>query len=176
MTEDLRYPIGKFTMPGPELTPEQRQECIQRIAAAPAALRAAVRGLTPAQLATPYRPGGWTVAQVVHHVADSHINAFCRVKLALTEKEPAIKPYLQDRWAELPDAREAPIETSLALIEGLHQRWVQLLRSLKPEDFRTRFLHPETGPQSIDRVVALYSWHGAHHTAHITSLRARNGW
>lgn len=176
MTEDLRFPIGRFTMPGPELTPEQRLECIQRIAGTPAALRAAVLGLNPGQLATPYRPGGWTVAQVVHHVADSHLNAICRMKLALTENEPTIKPYLQNGWAELPDAREAPVEPSLAMIEGLHQRWVQLLRSLKPEDFRKKFLHPETGPQSLDRVVALYSWHGAHHTAHITSLRARNGW
>ncbi len=176
MTEELRFPIGRFTMPGPELTPEQRLDCIQRIAGTPAALRAAVRGLNPGQLATPYRPGGWTVAQVVHHVADSHLNGYCRIKLALTETEPTIKPYLQDGWADLPDAREAPIESSLAMIEGLHQRWAQLLRSLKPEEFRKKFLHPETGPQSVDRVLALYSWHGPHHTAHITGLRARNGW
>ncbi len=176
MTEDLRFPIGKFTMPAQELTPEQRRDCIQRIAGLPAALRAAVRGLNPEQLAAPYRPGGWTVCQVVHHLADSHMNAFCRVKLALTEDEPTIKPYQQEAWADLPDGHVGPIESSLALIEGMHERWVLLFRSLTPSDFGRKFMHPENGPQTIDRIVALYSWHGEHHTAHITRLRARNGW
>lgn len=176
MTEDLRFPIGRFAMPAAELTNEQRLDCIQRIAGTPEGLRAAARGLTPVQLATPYRPGGWTVAQVVHHIADSHLNAFCRLKLALTENEPTIKPFRQDGWAELPDGRDAAVESSLALIEGLHERWVHLLRSLKPEDFRKRFIHPESGPQTIDRIVALYAWHGVHHIAHITGLRSRNGW
>ncbi len=176
MTEDLRFPIGRFTMPAPELSPEQRRQCIQHIAAAPGALRAAVRDLNPDQLAAPYRPGGWTVGQVVHHVADSHINAVCRFKLALTEDEPVIKPYRQEGWAELADGRDTPLEPSLLLIEGLHERWVRLLRSLTPEDFQRKFIHPESGPQTLDRIVALYSWHGMHHTAHITSLRTRNGW
>lgn len=176
MTEDLRFPIGRFAMPAPMLTPAQRLDCIQRIAAAPTELRAAVRGLSPEQLATPYRPGGWTVRQVVHHIADSHINAFCRLKLTLTEDCPTIKPYRQEGWADLPDGSEAAIEASMALVEGMHERWVVLLRSLKPEDFQKKFNHPESGLQTIDRIVALYSWHGAHHIAHITSLRARHGW
>lgn len=176
MVEDLRFPIGRFVMPAPELTAAQRLEYIQRIAGAPAALRAAVRGLSPEQLAAPYRPDGWTVCQVVHHVADSHLNAFLRLKLALTEDGPTVKPFMQAAWAELADGRSTAIEPSLALIEGLHERWVLLLRSMKPEDFVRKFVHPESGIQTVDRIVALYSWHGAHHIAHITGLRQRNGW
>jgi uncharacterized damage-inducible protein DinB len=176
MTEDLRFPIGKFVMSAPVLTPDERRACIERIARAPEGFRAAVRGLSPEQLETPYRPGGWTVCQVVHHVADSHMNAFIRMKLALTEENPTIKPYRQAEWAELPDGRLLPPEVSLALIGGLHERWVLLMRSLGPADFARTFLHPESGIQSLDRILALYSWHGAHHTAHITELRRREGW
>jgi uncharacterized damage-inducible protein DinB len=174
--EDLRYPIGPFVMQGLELTEEERLRAIHRLAGTPAGIRAAVRGLNPEQLSAPYRPEGWTVQQVVHHVADSHMNAFIRTKLALTEVNPTIKPYEQSAWAELPDGRGASLETSLSLIEGLHERWVFLLRSLVPADFSKTFLHPESGKQTIDRVLALYSWHGAHHTAHITALRRRMGW
>jgi uncharacterized damage-inducible protein DinB len=176
MIEDLRFPIGSFTMPAPELTAEQRLDGIQRLAGAPAKLRAAVRGLSREQLDTPYRPGGWTVCQVVHHVADSHMNAFIRTKLSLTEDNPTIKPYRQAAWAELPDGRATGIESSLTMIEGLHERWVILLRSLAPADYARTFIHPESGRQTIDRILALYSWHGAHHTGHITALQSRNGW
>lgn len=149
--EDLSYPIGKFK-PEPELTDARRRQLIDDIAAAPSALRAAVGGLSNEQLDTPYRPGGWTVRQVAHHLPDSHINAYVRFRLALTENEPAIKPYEQQLWAELPDAKTADIEMSVRLFEGLHQRWVMLLRSMKPEDFQRKFVHPEmvsallTGP------------------------------
>jgi uncharacterized damage-inducible protein DinB len=160
----------------PELTTEERRASIEQIARVPEGFRAAVRGLSDEQLKTPYRPGGWTVCQVVHHVADSHMNAFIRTKLALTEEGPTIKPYRQAEWAELPDGRASAIESSLALIGGVHERWVLLLRSLGPADFARTFIHPESGTQSIDRILALYSWHGAHHTAHITELRRRQGW
>jgi hypothetical protein len=176
MSEDLRYPIGSFTMPAQELSPEQRLQYIQRIAGVPAGLRTAVGGLSPEQLAAPYRPGGWTVAQVVHHIADSHMNAFIRTKLALTEENPTVKPYRQAEWAELADGKAAALESSLSLIEGLHERWVFLLRSLSPADFTRKFVHPESGPRTIDWLLALYSWHGAHHIAHIIGLRKRNGW
>jgi uncharacterized damage-inducible protein DinB len=172
---DLRYPIGRFRRPE-RVSADERARLIDEIAAAPRQLREAVRGLTPAQLATPYRPGGWTVHQVVNHVPDSHLNAYVRIKLALTEDEPTIKPYDEARWAELRDGREAPIETSLALLDALHERWVLLLRSLSPADCARRLKHPETGVQTVDQVIALYAWHGRHHTAHITSLREREGW
>ena len=172
---DLRYPVGRFHRPE-RLSADERSGMIDQIAAAPRALRAAVRGLTPEQLATPYRPGGWTVQQVVNHVPDSHMNAYVRIKLALTEDVPTIKPYDEARWAELPDGRAAPIETSLALLDALHERWVLLLRSLTPTDFARRLNHPETGTQTIEQMVALYAWHGRHHVAHITSLREREGW
>src|SRR6476620_9464894 len=153
------------------MTDARRAECIARIAAAPEHLRTAVAGLDDAQLDTPYRPGGWTVRQVVHHVPDSHLNAYTRIKLALTEDEPTIKPYEEARWAELPDARTGPIEISLALLEALHRRWVLLLRELQPADFTRQFRHPEHGrAMSLDEVLALYAWHGRHHVAHITSL------
>jgi uncharacterized damage-inducible protein DinB len=173
---DLQYPVGKFEWSGPA-TPEQRKRLIAEIEAAPAKLRAAVKGLSAKQLDAPYRPGGWTSRQVIHHVPDSHLNAYVRFKLALTEDQPTIKPYDQDRWANLADARETPIEVSLALLESVHARWVTILRSLSAEDFARTFRHPEYDvPQTLDRTLALYAWHGAHHTAHITSLRDRMGW
>jgi hypothetical protein len=171
---DLRYPIGKAER-FDHLTDEQRRAYIAAIAEAPARLRAAVAGLSQEQLDTPYRPGGWTVRQVVHHLPDSHINAYVRFKLALTENEPTIKPYQEGAWANLPDSK-APIEPSLALLDSLHQRWVTLLGTLGPADWPKKFNHPESGLNSLDRSLAIYGWHGRHHVAHITALRERNGW
>ncbi len=174
--DDLRYPVGSFQFDR-DVHPRTREQRIGEIAAAPARLREAVAGLTEAQLDTPYRPGGWTVRQVVHHLPDSHLNAYTRIKLALTEDEPTIKPYEEARWAELPDARTGPTEPSLALLESLHQRWLLLLRQLQPADFERRFRHPEHGRIFlVDEAVAMYAWHGRHHVAHITSLRRRMGW
>jgi hypothetical protein len=172
---DLRYPIGRFRLEG-EITQEQIATWIREIEEAPSALRQAVAGLTEGQLDTPYRPEGWTVRQVVHHLADSHINSFVRFKLALTEENPVIKPYFEERWADLADGRTAPIAPSLALLEALHQRWVVLLRSLAPADRGKTFRHPEYGERTLDRTLGLYAWHGKHHIAHITSLRERMGW
>ncbi|MGA8215939.1 MAG: putative metal-dependent hydrolase [Candidatus Sulfotelmatobacter sp.] len=172
---DLRYPIGKFTYNG-SLTEDQKQRFLDDIAQAPANLRAAVKGLSEQQLDTPYRPDGWTVRQVTHHVPDSHLNAYVRFKLALTEEEPTIKPYAEDRWAQLADTQATPVEVSLALLDSLHDRWVRLLRSLKPEDWKRSFRHPELGLVSLEKNLALYAWHGRHHVAHITSLRERSGW
>ena len=171
---DLRYPIGKF-ISVPSLTSGQRMECIAQIAAAPAELRRAVTGLTDAQLDTPYREGGWTVRQVVHHVPDSHINAYVRFKLGLTENNPAIKPYEEKDWARTPETR-APIGMSLDLLTALHQRWVTLLRAMTPADFARTITHPEWGTPSLDTMLALYAWHGRHHTAHAAGLRERMGW
>ena len=164
-TMDLHYPIGRFQYAG-ESTEAQRREFIDRIESTPARLRAAVEGLTQEQLDTPYRPGGWTVRQLVHHVADSHLNSFCRFRLALTEEAPSVKGYDQDRWAELSDSRTAPVEDSLALLDALHRRWVLLLQSMSASDFARTFLHSELGPVSLDRTLALYAWHGDHHVAH----------
>lgn len=175
MELDLRYPIGRFNRES-EITPAKIAGWIDEVAAAPAALRAAVAGLTPEQLNTPYRPGGWTVRQVVHHLPDSHLNSYVRFKLALTEDDPVIKPYAEDRWAELHDARTAPVETSLVFLEALHQRWVALLRALTPPDFARTFRHPERGQMRLDDTLALYAWHGRHHVAHITGVRQRLGW
>jgi len=172
---DLRYPIGEFTYGGPP-SEAQRNAFIDDIDQAPAALRAAVQGLSPEQLATPYRDGGWSVRQVVHHVPDSHLNAYVRFKLALTEDKPTIKPYDEARWAELADTAATPLEVSLALLESLHARWVQLLRSLSGEDWKRTFTHPEIGMVSLERSLATYSWHGKHHVAHITELRKRMNW
>lgn len=174
--DDPRYPIGPFRFGG-DADQRQREQWIAEIAAAPGYLRAGVAGLTPLQLDTPYREKGWTVRQVVHHLPDSHVNAYTRIKLALTEDEPTIKPYDEARWAELPDARTAPIEPSLTLLECLHRRWVLLLRELDPADFGRRFRHPEHGRSiGLDEVLAMYAWHGRHHVAQITSLRSRMGW
>jgi len=172
---DLRYPIGTFKYEG-ELTEEGRRRAIDAIAEAPARLRAAVEGLAPQQLETPYRPGGWTVRQLVHHLPDSHLNAYTRFKLALTEEEPTIKPYDEAQWANLEDGRNAPAVISLALLEALHQRWVLLLKSLQPADFGRTLRHPERGVMTLDELLSLYAWHGRHHIAHITSLRERMAW
>lgn len=173
--DDLRYPIGKFAYDGPPTT-EQSRQFIEEIARTPANLRSAVQGLSPKQLDAPYRPGGWTVRQLVHHVPDSHMNSYMRFKLALTEDEPMIKPYAEDRWAELADTRDTPIETSLTMLEALHARWVALLRSLTAEQWKRNFRHPELGLMSLEKTLALYAWHGRHHVAHITALRARERW
>jgi DinB superfamily len=175
MATDLRYPIGKFEQPE-NASDDQRRWFIDQIAEAPARLSAAVAGLKPAQLDTPYRPGGWTVRQVVHHLPDSHMNAYVRFKLALTEDEPTIKTYEESRWAELADAKTPPIEPSLALLENLHKRWVMLLRSLTPTEWARTLRHPERGLVTLSADVGMYAWHGRHHVAHITSLRQRNGW
>jgi hypothetical protein len=174
--DDLRYPIGPFQFDG-DVTTRTREQRIAEIAAAPAHLRRAIAGLTPAQLDTPYRPGGWTVRQVIHHLPDSHLNAYTRIKLALTEEEPTIRPYEEARWAELPDARTGPVEPSLQLLESLHQRWLLLLGQLRTSDFERPYRHPEHGRIfRVDEAIALYAWHGRHHVAHITSLRHRMGW
>jgi hypothetical protein len=173
--EDLRYPIGKFQRPA-ALTGAQRRGAIDAIAAAPAALRDAVRGFDDAHFDTPYRPDGWTVRQVVHHVPDSHANAFIRFKLALTENAPTIKPYDEAAWANLEDARSTPIETSLTLLDALHDRWVRVLRAMSPSAFERTLIHPENGVMTLDQLLAMYEWHGRHHVAHVTSLRDRNGW
>ena len=176
MTADLRYPIGQFSYKG-EVNDARRKQWIDEIAGTPAALRYAVMGLTAEQIETPYRPGGWTVRQVVHHLPDSHVNAYIRFKLALTEDEPTIKPYEQARWAELEDSRTVPIETSLILLETLHERWAVLLRALNSADFERTFRHPEHGRLlTLNEALAMYAWHGLHHVAHISSLRAREGW
>ncbi|HEY4661855.1 MAG TPA: bacillithiol transferase BstA [Terriglobales bacterium] len=172
---DLSYPIGKFVYPAP-LTRQQRVAAIDTIEQVPSRLREAVRGLSPKQLDTPYRPGGWTVRQVVHHVPDSHMNALIRTKLALTEDEPTIKPYDEKRWAELADTKLTAIETSLVLLEAVHERWNHLLRAMSDSDFNRTFRHPEHGARTVDWMLALYAWHGPHHVAHVTSLRERNGW
>jgi hypothetical protein len=173
--EDLQYPIGKFEWGG-SASEKQLRQWVDEIAAAPAQLRAAVDGLSPQQIDTPYRPGGWTVRQVVHHVPDSHLNSYMRFRLALTEHEPTIKPYDQERWAELSDSRNAPMGVSLSLLESLHERWVILLRSLTAADWKRTFRHPELGVVTLEGNAALYAWHGRHHVAHITSLRKRMGW
>lgn len=171
---DLRYPIGRLERKA-TLSPEERRAAIDDVAATPARLRAAVRGLSDAQLDTPYRPQGWTVRQLVHHVADSHLNAYTRFRLALTEQEPTIKPYDEAAWATLADSA-MPVEVSLVLLERLHERLVQLLRSLPDPVFQRRVLHPENGPMTLDALLSTYAWHGPHHVAHVTSLRDRMGW
>jgi uncharacterized damage-inducible protein DinB len=172
---DLRYPVGKFS-PEPELNDVSRQNLIRQITEAPAKLREAIKGLTEEQLDTPYRPGGWTVRQVVHHIPDSHMNAYIRFKLGMTEQEPQVKPYKEKLWAELVDAKSSPIEPSLTLLESLHQRWTVFLRSMATADFARTVNHPENGMMTLDRVLQLYAWHGRHHVAHITSLRERMNW
>ena len=172
---DPRYPIGPFT-PDPTPGPEARSRHIEQVAALPAKMRTALRGLKPDQLETPYREGGWTLKQVAHHVPDSHMNAYVRFKLALTENVPTIKPYDEAAWAKLKDAEVTSIEVSLSLLEALHIRWVNLLRGMKAEDFNRKLSHPESGVQTLDRMLALYDWHGNHHLAHITTTRERMKW
>jgi DinB superfamily len=172
---DPRYPIGKFTYDIPP-SEDQRAKLIRDIQETPGALRAAVQGLSPQQVETPYRDGGWTVGQVVHHVPESHMNAYVRFKLALTEDQPTIKPYMEDRWGRLPDVQSTPLEVSLSLLEFLHDRWVRVLRTIQPEEWKRAFVHPELGTVTLEKNLALYSWHGRHHVAHITELRRRMGW
>jgi uncharacterized damage-inducible protein DinB len=173
--EDLRHPIGTFTAPD-RYTADGRDEYIAQIEAAPARLREAVKGLSTDQLLHSYREGGWTVAQVVHHVADSHINAYVRFKLAVTADNPPITAYDETKWAQFPDAVSADIGVSLGLLDAVHARWATCLRGLDAAQFDRTFQHSALGPVSLNRVLALYAWHGRHHTAHITGLRARRGW
>jgi hypothetical protein len=171
---DPRYPIGQFAMPQ-EVTPARRQQAIEEIASTPAKLRAAVKGLNDAQLDTPYREGGWTVRQVVHHVPDSHMNAYIRLRLALTEEKPTIRPYEEARWAQLADSK-LPIEVSQTLLDSVHTRWDTVWRSMKPEHFARLLIHPDHGERTIDWLLFVYEWHGKHHTAHITELRKQKRW
>lgn len=171
---DDRYPIGRYDRPE-ALDGRARGAALAALRAAPAALRAAVAGLGDDQLDTPYRPGGWTVRQVAHHLPDSHLNAYVRMKLGLTEAEPTIKPYDENRWAELPDAA-GPIDASLDLLDALHRRWVALLEALPPEAFERTLRHPELGVLRLDQLLGVYAWHGRHHVAQVTRLRDRMGW
>ena len=174
MAHELSYPVGRFDIKAP-LTDAMRTPAIDTIAALPASLRAAVDGLGHPQLDSPYRPGGWTVRQLVHHVADSHMNGFIRLKLGLTEDVPTIKPYDQDAWATLADT-QLPIDISLALLDNVHARWTAVLRSLEPAAFLRTFTHPELGLLTLERHLQLYAWHSRHHVAHITALREREHW
>jgi hypothetical protein len=174
--ETLRFPVGRFTLPERALTGDERSSAIDGVAAAPAALRAAVAGLGPGQLATRYRPDGWTVRQVVHHVPDSHLNAYIRFRWTLTEDRPAIKTYDQSAWARLPDSDDPDIEVSLDLLDALHGRWVRMLRRITDDDWARTLLHPEWGELRLDAMLELYAWHGRHHVAHVTTLREREGW
>jgi hypothetical protein len=172
---DLSYPLGKFNWKQ-QVTAEGRASRIAVIENAPGLFREAVRGLSDGQLDTPYRPGGWTVRQVVHHVADSHMNSFVRFRLALTEDNPAVRGYDQAKWSELADSRIVPVEASLSLLGGLHARWTALLRSMTDSDFARTFVHSELGAVPLEQILALYAWHTRHHAAHITGLRERMGW
>jgi len=172
---DPRFPVGKFQYEAAP-TEDQRQVLLQQIDDTPKNLRAAVKGLSDSQLDTPYREGGWTVRQLVHHVPDSHLNAYVRFKLALTENDPTIKTYEEARWAELPDTQATPIDVSLTLLESLHDRWIRLLRSLTPADWKKTFRHPALGPMALEKTLALYAWHGRHHVAHVTELRKQKSW
>lgn len=174
--EQLKYPIGKFVIPK-SINSDILNQWISQIATFPSRLKSEVSHLTDHQLDTPYRPDGWTVRQVVHHCADSHMNSFVRLKLTLTEHKPIIKPYHENLWAELPDAKSMPIEHSLLILDGLHHRWTDLLRSLTNQDFHRTFIHPEHGREfPLNVFVALYAWHCEHHLAHITELKKRNNW
>jgi hypothetical protein len=173
---ELRYPVGKFDWDAP-IKAADFPTLIAAIAEAPGALRAAVAGLSPNRLETPYRPGGWRVKQLVHHIPDSHLNAYTRFKLALTEVEPTIKPYNEAAWAELADSQSVPIDVSLTLLDSLHARWVALLRSMDAADFGRTLRHPEHDRVlTLGQMLGLYAWHGRHHVAHITALRKREGW
>lgn len=175
MPDPIRYPIGEFVW-NPAEFPKLKSVWIRHIAELPRKLRAAVKGLKPRQLDAPYREGGWTVRQVVHHLADSHMQSVFRVKLALTENLPLVKPYDQDAFVALADSLKAPIEPSLAQLDHLHERWTLLFKSLKPEQWQREFNHPEAGKVSVDRALSHYAWHGRQHTAHINGLRKRMGW
>lgn len=175
MTDNLSYPIGKFQNPD-SLSDAEFDKALTTLSTQPTRLRAAVSGLSDAQLDTPYRPGGWTVRQLAHHVADSHANMYIRLKVALTEDVPTIKPYDQDAWALLADVKEVPVETSMILFDAVHQRALAVLRNTSAKDRERQYLHPENGPTRVDQMTALYAWHGDHHIAHVTELRARMGW
>ena len=176
MTTSLRYPIGEFTPPE-QVSEDERKQYIVEIAQLPQEIKQTVDGLSDEQLNTPYRDGGWTVRQVVHHLPDSHMNAYTRFRIALTEDQPTIRPYAEDRWAALSDARRARLEPSLQLLEALHQRWVMLLQSLTDEDFARTYVHPQQNQTvRLDTALANYAWHGKHHLAHITRLKERKGW
>ncbi|HUO61429.1 MAG TPA: putative metal-dependent hydrolase [Candidatus Acidoferrales bacterium] len=175
ITVDVRYPIGRFQWAGSN-TPTDRRRMIANLESIPDRFARAVEGLGPEQLNTPYREDGWTIKQVVHHVADSHMQMLGRVKMALTETNPTIKPYNEARWAELADSQETPVEVSLALLKALHTRFTILLRSLKEEDWAKKFNHPERGPMTLDMVLAMYNWHGEHHLAHINGAKQQHGW
>lgn len=172
---DLRYPIGKLSFPD-QVDTAWRREAIETIAATPARLESAVAGWDDARLDTPYRPGGWTVRQLVHHLADSHLNAYVRFKLALTEPCPAIKGYDEAAWAELADTRLVPIGVSLAMLNALHTRWAALLQAMTEQDFQRTLVHPKNGVRTLDQMLATYAWHGSHHLAHVTRLSERQGW
>jgi uncharacterized damage-inducible protein DinB len=173
--DDLRYPVGEFVVDS-NVTDDKRAVWIRQIAQAPTAIRDAVRDLSDRQLDTPYRPGGWTVRQVLHHVPDSHMNAYCRFKFALTEDNPTIKAYDEAAWANVADTPRTPLEVSLALLDALHRRWVILLESMQSVDFARKLQHPEKGSITLDWMLQLYAWHGRHHAAHIMELRKREGW
>ena len=175
MSEDLRYPIGKFDQRS-VLTPDDRRLMIEQLAEAPVRLRNAVADLGDLQFDTPYRDGGWTVRQVIHHLPDSQLNGYVRMKLALTEDAPTVKTYEEARWAELGDSRDTPVETSLALLESLHGRWTALLRSLDADQFQRTINHPDNGIMTVDKLLGMYAWHPRHHTAHVTALRQRMKW
>lgn len=174
MSEDLRYPIGKFSKDF-DISAELRRQFINEINDLPNNLKAAVQDLNDERLDTPYRPEGWTIRQTVHHIADSHLNSQIRFKLALTEETPTIRPYFEERWAELDDSF-LPIEPSIKIIEGLHHRWTTLLNSMSESDFQRKLIHPDSGEWTLSQMLALYAWHGKHHTAHITKLRERKNW
>lgn len=173
---DLRYPTGKLQRLPEPLDDATRKRLIEAIAATPKNLGDAVHGLTESRIDTPYRPGGWTVRQLVHHVADSHMNAYIRFKLALTEDAPLVKPYDEAEWAKLVDSIETPVEVSISLLTALTDRWVRLLRAMKPNDFTRKLTHPEHGLITNDSLLVIYGWHGPHHVAHVNTLRARSGW
>jgi uncharacterized damage-inducible protein DinB len=174
--DQLKYPIGKFSRPA-FISPADISKWIDEIENLPKQLRQAVENLSNSQLDTPYRPEGWTMRQVVHHLPDSHINSYVRFKLALTEDNPTIKPYMEECWAELPEAKVAPIEVSLDLLEAVHKRWVLMLRNISAEQWKRTFFHPESKRENkLDEVLAMYAWHGIHHLAHITELKKRMGW
>jgi uncharacterized damage-inducible protein DinB len=175
MNDDLRYPVGRYTKPA-SISAAEREGFIVEIAGTPGKLRAATKGLTDSQLDTPYRDGGWTVRQVVHHLPDSHLNAYIRFKLALTEEEPLIHPYAEELWAELPEAKSGPVELSLSLLDAIHARWIAAIRALPESSFRRKYIHPESGPTTLAEQLADYAWHGRHHIGHITALRSRKGW
>jgi hypothetical protein len=175
MSEDLRYPVGKFKKIE-KIDDNLRAQYLKTIAELPKKLRNAIDGLSDEQLETEYRPQGWTVKQVIHHIADSHANSLIRFKLALTEETPMIKPYMEDKWAELVDSKHAPVELSLNQIDSIHGRWSLVLNAMTAEDFDRKLFHPEHGETDLNYMLSLYDWHCKHHLAHITELKKRNNW